>query len=256
MRLTSRRKFLFDSPALAALGFMSGFMSGCTKPRGLKIDADKWAKGFTLLRDKGMNLRFYLVNLQIHDRHLVPKANEKEFYIIVQIPAQSLHEKYYLPANADMVPQKQQQSKLSGCSFLVFRLWKEFSGVATKKSLMRMPFSAKSLLNWTDTDTWHLQTTIDPPAGKFKSFGNKTDTKTSLLSETNSLTVEKRVGIEKYKELLGKFLDHNKPGDPSDDTCFLTLFELPTDLFLVPHIKPVDHIEAVVVQNNVAFPIK
>lgn len=211
----SRRSFLTTSGTLAAIYPMIGLIEGCTPNYE---DIANLKTGLQISNENGMNLTLYFINLRFRGGKLVPENNGKS-YLIAQLPPQSLHEQYFVSTVEQKSPEKQLKAKLSGHSFLAFELWPDYEENSSRK----ISYNAASLLNWKNSSTFKLLTTLDNK-GNMQSYGVPADVSTALIPPgTRSI-----IDLSHYQNLIQRLLKKNN---------YLSILELPAGLLLAPHTR-------------------
>ncbi|RZK27082.1 MAG: hypothetical protein EOO43_00765 [Flavobacterium sp.] len=228
MKQISRRKFIVQTGTVAALYPMLGMLEGCDPTdRNNRI----LNQGVNINQENGLNLSIYLVNLRFDGNSLVPTA--KDSYLIVQIPPQSLHEKYHIQPSPDSPPTKQQEAKLSGHSFLAFQLWPNWKF----KKKRKIRYRTAELMDWQNKDYFKLLSTFDQ-AGHFKQFASAAGVDKLFVKPTPEKTL---IQLAHYQNIIGTLL--------GDDQRFLSIFELPAGLLLAPH-KSGENVRIEITQND------
>jgi len=215
MKQMSRRTFLVQTGTVAALYPMIGMLESCTPN---ERDSELLANGIQINQENGINLTLYFFNLKFSGNDLVPNRNGSS-YIIVQIPPQSLHEKYFIQPVPDTPPSKQQEALLSGHSFLAFELWPDWK--FHKKRRIR--YRKAELTNWLDPNYFKLLSTFDQ-AKNFQQFSTPDRVNDAII---NPVDVKTLIDINHYENIISTLL--------GSDDCHLTIFELPAGLLLAPH---------------------
>lgn len=216
MKQISRRTFLVQTGTVAALYPMIGMLESCTlKER----NSDLLAKGIQINQENGINLTMYFFNLKLSGNDLVPDRDDRS-YIIVQIPPQSLHEKYFVEPSANTVPIKQQDAMLSGHSFLAFELWPDWN--FGKKR--RISYKTASLTDWQNRNFFKLLSTFDQNKN-FQQYNCPDEVNDAIITPA---TEKALIEISYYKNIIRSLLG-------SEDR-HLTIFELPAGLLLAPHV--------------------
>lgn len=228
MKKISRRSFLVQTGTVAAIYPMLGLLEGCVPN---EEDRENLIKGVNINQENGMNLSIYFINLDFSGNHLT--ATGPQAYIIVQIPPQSLHEKFFVEKENQKHPLKQQEALLSGHSFLAFQLWPNWKG--RKKRKMR--YSASDVLAWENQEVFKLLSTFDQ-LGNFHRYEHPKDVAQSFIRPAGGQAI---IDLEHYKKIVQQLL--------GSSDCYLSILELPAGLLLAPH-KRSDNITIEVTQNN------
>jgi hypothetical protein len=101
--------------------------------------------------ESGANLLLYFVNASRRGGHLVPLDEKSPSYLITQLSPQSLHEEYFYSPN-NFPPTQQLSARLSGPSFLVFRLWPKWNRIDKLPHEWRIHYDVSAFLEWHDAD--------------------------------------------------------------------------------------------------------
>lgn len=231
----SRRTFLVQTGTVAALYPMIGMLESCTPN---ERDRELLAKGIQINQESGINLTMYFFNLKFLGNDLVPDRDGSS-YIIVQIPPQSLHEKYFIQPAPNTPPNKQQEAFLSGHSFLAFELWPDWK--YHKKRRIR--YRTAELTNWQDPNYFKLLSTFDQSNNfqNFNTLDNSLDEVKLNNAIINPVAEKTLIEINHYKNIISKLL--------GNESHHLTIFELPAGLLLAPH-KRNKKITIEVIQND------
>ncbi|MNK40694.1 hypothetical protein D3C87_593440 [compost metagenome] len=229
MKQISRRTFLVQTGTVAALYPMVGMLEGCEPT---ERNSRLLARGIHINKENGLNLSIYLFNLEFDGNHLVPTS--KDAFIVVQLPPQSLHEKYFIQPASNTAPIKQQDAKLSGHSFLAFELWPDWKGKLKKR---KIKYRTAELLDWENQSAFKLLSTFDQK-GNFQSFASPAVVDQAFIKPTLEKAL---IQIDHYKSIIAKLL--------GDDTRYLSFFELPAGLLIAPHKNNKD-IAITITQND------
>ena len=231
MNKISRRTFIEKTSGTLGLLQVDALARGAAAV-GPLVDPKTERTGWHHLTRSGADLYFHLINGHPRCGELAPIDGALPSYLIVQLPAQSLHEQYFStkPTPPDDVPGGPLQAMLSGPSFLAFELWPSQKG-----SRRRMPFTVEALLDWESPTHFRLLTIEDIPANPSE-HAQPTDCWPQLNTkcEYKRLRPDPRAlgkggiyDLNYYKDLTQKLLN-----DQPDK--YLTIFELPAGIITAP----------------------
>jgi hypothetical protein len=218
MREISRRDFIISGGSALTLAALPA--AGMIRPSDKRAIDE--TKPILHVNESGANLLFYLVNVARNGGQLAPRDQMAPSYLIVQVPPQSLHEEYfYSPKN--LPPTRQLAARLSGPSFLVFRLWPNWEPVRKLPRARRIAYDVSAFLEWNDADRFALQTAHDVPYGEWREFRDFAAVKDVAISSTD-------IGGEPYDLTYYRKLIHGVLGRKS--FAHISIFELPAGVLM------------------------
>lgn len=172
-----------------------------------------------------VNLHFYFINAEIVGETLSKLNRNEPSYMIVKIPQQHISEKLLNTAEFEenyAEGNKRTNSKISGFSFLAFRLFPK-AGIAGGKFSLSIAKN-ENLLDWGNPNYFDL---IIPGAVNYKDYKNEkwVDFKNEALVYDDVSIPDKGYIISLYKGMCDQLFD----------TFPVTILEIPEKLLVTPH---------------------
>lgn len=210
--LFNRREFFW---ALGASGVGLAGLVTYLYNRGLKPD-DAFTDEFHYFDNNLTNLHFYFINAKI-DGRVIKRSSTDDSYMVVRLPQQHIAEQLLREEEFHKLDKANGnvRSKISGFSFLVFRLKQEIS-LAKGREM-------ESLMDWSKDDWFTL---VTPSPTNYKPFPEG-----GLISAVSALGIKEdtnRNPLEFLKAVCSKvFVGTNFP---------VTVLEIPQGLLVSPYL--------------------
>ena len=216
LKSISRRAFVIDS------GSLVGFAAIQASPLLRVLESSAADGPIQYLAESGANLLFYFINTKRRGDLLVPARPNVPSFMVVQVPPQSLHEEFF-NSSTPTAPTTQLDARLSGPSFLAFKLWPDQNDTPVPTRKRRIPFDIGAFLDWTNRDWFALQTAADVESGQWQVL--------RVASDAVNVTVNAAdLGyhdLAYYEKVARKVFN-------AEGTQPITIFELPAGILLTP----------------------
>jgi len=194
---------------------------------------------FALRTYNGTDLLFYGVNLTLRNGELRPTQSSQDdnplpSYLIVQLPAQSLHQS---ALSLGRIPEIQQPAHLSGPSFLVFELWPALSQPLAQTVRRIIRCTLKDILSWDDMTRFRLVASSEPTlAASWPAYSLTTPAGVKSITEHTPDGSYKFYDFAYYRALQAGIL-WNLPASGIAQLPPVSLLEIPAGMLVSPYFR-------------------